>query len=289
MKPTCPLLILLACTLAMALAAPAAFAQDPPRNQPPQPAPDAHQGRGEFEMVLIHGLGGNAAEWDEVIPYLQGTFNVYTFELGGHGKTQPIDNPSITAEVHHLEQFIKDNGVAYPTLVGHGLGGMIALQYALDHPAKVHRLIVMDAAPRQMIDTREKAHIADLMMKNYDRFVAARYLNMSDIEAVSQKVMDTALRTDSASFISLLMSSFDYDLTKRLGTLSVPLLVIGSRQMFPDPDTSQQVLQELGWAHARSLTFKRMDTGHYMMLERPVYLASVLLAFGVTKDYDFGN
>ncbi len=276
---------LLACCLALTALIPAARAQDSTRTR----APQIHQGRGEFEMVLIHGLGGNAAEWDEVTPYLQGTFNVYTFELGGHGKTRPIDNPSITAEVHHLERFIKENGVVYPTLVGHGLGGMIALQYALDHPADVHRLIVMDSAPRQMIDTDEKAHIADLMLKNYDRFVAARYLNMSNIEAISEKVMDTALRTDSASFISLLMSSFDFDLTKRLRTLSVPLLVIGSEQMFPDPDTSQQVLQELGWANARSLTFKRMETGHYMMLERPVYLASVLMAFGVTADYDFGH
>ncbi len=274
---------MLICCVALMTAAGPAIAQD----QGAQQAAGPVQGRGEMEMVLIHGLGGSAAIWDDILPYLQNTFQVYTFELSGHGKTQPIVNPSITAEVGRLREFLKANDIVYPTLVGHGMGGMIALQYSLDHPADVHRLIVMDSAPRQMADQEVKTHVADELMNNYDRFVATRYLNMSKDEAVSQKVVDIALRTDSASFISLLMSSFDFDLTKRLRTLSVPMLVIGSEFMFPDPDNSQQVLKSLGWANARSLTFKRIDSGHFMMLERPVYTASVLLAFGVTAGYQF--
>ncbi len=256
----------------------------------PQPTPPHPAGRGEFEMVLIHGLGGSAAIWDDITPYLAGTFKVFTFELAGHGQTQPSGTSSITSEVQRLDDFLHANDIVYPTLVGHGLGGMIALQYALAHPADIHRLVVIDAAPKQLATDEDKAHVADSLLKNYDRFVATRYLNMSMDKAISEKVMDIALRTDSASFISLLMSSFDYDLTKQLRTLSVPLLIIGSEFMFPDPNTSQQVLQELGWANARSLTFKRIDhSGHYVMLERPVYTASVLLAFGVTAEYQFDN
>jgi hypothetical protein len=58
--------------------------------------------------------------------------------------------------------------------------------------------------------------------------------------------------------------------------------------MFPTAETSQTVLEQIGFGNARSLTFKRMPaTGHYMMMERPVTIASVLLAFGVTADYEF--
>ncbi len=272
------------------LAAAAAVGQTEGPAAPASPPANLPEGIGEFEMVLVHGLGGSAAIWDEVKPYLMGTFKVYVFELAGHGRTQPVHDESITTEVHRLEDFIAEQGVAYPTIVGHGLGGMIALQYALDHPADVHRLIVLDSAPRQMISADEKGHVADLLLKDYDRFVASRFLNMSEKPAVTDKVVDIALRTDSASFISLLMSSFDYDMTKRLHTLSVPLLVVGSSYMFPEGSNSQNVLKELGWGAARSLTFKRIDhAGYYMMLDRPVYTASVLLAFGVTADYSFGN
>ena len=246
------------------------------------------EGRGEFEMVLIHGLGSRAEVWDEVLPFLKGTFKVRTFELAGHGQTQPVMNSSLEIEVQRLEKFIIEQGFFYPTLVGHGLGGMIALQYALDHPADVHRLILMDTAPKQLATDEQKTAVAKALVEDYDKFVASRFLNMGPDQRISDQVMDTALRTDSATFISLLMSSFDFDLTERLPKLTVPLLVMGSQLMFPNEETSQQVLGQIGFGQAHSLTFKRMaHTGHFMMLERPVQTASVLLAFGVSSDFEF--
>ena len=274
---------------AVLLTAVLALAPDAAQSQE-RPAPRDVEDRGDFEMVLIHGLGSNAAVWDEVLPYLKGTFKVRVFEMAGHGATQPVIDPSLEREVGRLAEFITQEGLVYPTLVGHGFGGMVALEYALAHPADVHRLIMMDSAPRQMAVPEQKAAIAKALVEDYDRFVASRYLNLGPDPAVNEQVMDTALRTDSATFISLLMSSFDYDLTDRLSRLSVPLLVIGSQLMFPDEESSQAVLRQVGFDHARSLTFKRMGgTGHFMMLESPVYIASVLLAFGVTADYEFQN
>ena len=60
--------------------------------------------------------------------------------------------------------------------------------------------------------------------------------------------------------------------------------------MFPAADSSRHLLEHYGFAHARSLRFKRIgNSGHYMMLEQPIMTASVLLAFGVTADYTFEN
>ena len=279
------LVVLLATVFTMSGAA----AQEPGAgSQPAGPRPQ--EGRGEFEIVLIHGLGGSAAVWDDVIPFLRNTFKVQVFELAGHGSTQPVGDDSIVRESERLGEFIDKVGFVYPTLVGHGMGGMIAMQYALDHPADVHRLIVMDSAPKQLISDEEKAAVGNALIADYDRFVASRYLHMSEKEAVTDRIVDMALRTDSATFVSLLMSSFDFDLTGRLGTLSVPLLVIGSELMFPAADSSRHLLEHYGFNHARSLSFKRIGkAGHYMMLDEPITTASVLLAFGVTADYSFEN
>ncbi len=246
------------------------------------------EGRGELEIVLIHGLGSNAEVWDALVPYLKGTFKVAVFELAGHGHTQPIADPTISKEVARLDNFIKDQGFAYPTLVGHGMGGMIALEYALDHPADVHRLILMDAAPVQLASTDQKNDVAEQLLNNYDRFVAGRYSAMSPLPEVTDQIIDSALKTDSATFISLLMNSFDYDKTDQLHTLTVPMLIIGSELLFPHPDQSKAILNQIGFGSARALSFKRMGkTGHFMMLERPVYTVSVLLAFGVDAGHIF--
>jgi len=250
--------------------------------------PEFLEGRGEFEMVLIHGLGASSEIWNGVIPYLSGTFKVWTFELGGHGQTQPFADPTIEKEAERLAEFLKAEGIAYPTLVGHGLGGMIALQYSLDHPADVHRLVMIDSAPRQLATQEQKADVARALVENYDQFIFNRYSSMSPEPDITEDIVDMALRTHRVSFTSLLMSSFDYDVTSRLRELTVPLLVVGSELLFPNPETSKQVLHQIGFGMATSLTFKRMGlTGHYVMLERPPYTASVLLAFGVTADYEF--
>ena len=259
-----------------------------PARAQPGPPEDLIEGRGEYEMVLIHGLGSSDEVWDGLAPYLMGTFKVFRFELAGHGGTQPIDDPTIAKEVERLSDFLLENDVLYPTLVGHGLGGMIALSFALDHPADVHRLILMDSAPRQLVDGAAKVEITRQLLDDYDRFVAERFLNMSPEPDITERILDQALRTDSATFISLLMSSFDYDVTDRLHGLSVPMLIIGSELMFPRAEMNREVLDEIGFGTAPTLSFKRMGmTGHFMMLERPVYLASVLLAFGVTADHRF--
>ena len=262
------------------IAAAVAAAQEPP--------PPLLEGRGEFEMVLIHDLGSNARVWQEVEPYLRGTFQEWTFELSGHGTTRPLAKPGIAAEAARLADFLAAEGIAYPTLVGHGVGGMIALRYTLDHPSKVHRLILLDTTARQLSTPEQQKEMAASLATNYDETVARRYLSMSPSDEVSDRILDDALRTDSASFIGLLMSTNGFDVTPELGALTVPLLIVGSELMFPEGVDSRHVLEHAGFGFARALSFKRIEkTGHFMMLERPVYLASVLLAFGVTADYEF--
>ena len=277
------LALTLALTLALAFAVTAA-AQEEDLQTPHQ----ILEGRGEREMVLIHGLGANADIWDECLPYMMGTFRVWTFELAGHGRTQPITDPTIEKESERLAAFLKEQGIIYPTLVGHAMGGMIALQFTFDHPADVGRLIVLDSAPMQLASQEQKAAVGQQLANDYDEFIYSRFINMTPNQEVTERIVDIALRTDSATFISLLMSSFDFDVSDELYSMPVPMLVVGSELMFPGKDQSQHQLEHYGFGKARSLSFKRMGgTGHFMMLERPVYLASVLLAFGVSADPQF--
>lgn len=238
-------------------------------------------GRGEREIIFIHGLGSHAGVWDEVTP-LFSAFRVYTYEIPGHGTTPPLPGLTIDKTAADLGQYIEEHDIVYPVLVGHGMGGLIAMRYTFDHPADVRRLIVIDAAPVQLASAEQKAKVAQQLIENYDRFVASRYIEMSPYEQVADEIVDQALRTDSVSFINLLTSSFDFDLTDELPRQSVPILVIGSAFLFPDPETARQTLDAIGYHTARTISFKRLDKiGHYPMLEQPVYLASVIMAFSI--------
>ncbi len=260
---------------------PAAIAQ-----QYRTPDPNPREGRGENEVVLIHGLGANASVWDDVAPYLRGMLKVWTYELHGHGETPPLRDPSIATEAAALGEFLREHDLPYPTLVGHGMGALIALRFAFDNPADVYRLILIDAAPRQLATDAEKEHIARSLAEDYDRFIASRYINYSPIPAVSDRIVDMALKTDSLSFISLLMSSFDFDMTDELPQQSVPILVVGSEMLFPRDADARAILDHIGFGKARTVSFRRIPfSGHYVMLERPVSLASVILAFAAYDEF----
>lgn len=238
------------------------------------------EGFTERELVLIHGLGASAEIWQTIEPYLANSFQLHVYELHGHGTTDPLDDPTIQTETVALREWIESRELVYPTLVGHGLGGMIALQYAFDHPGDVDRLIVIDAGPRQLASDEQKAEIAQSLLDDYDRFVASHFVNISHDPQVCEQAIDWALRTDATTFTSLLLSSFDWDLTEDLPRQSVPMLVIGSASYLPEQGYERHFLEQYGYASARVLSFKRIeDTGHYLMLEKPTYLASVLTVY----------
>jgi pimeloyl-ACP methyl ester carboxylesterase len=278
---THPAIRLVALTVGLALAA-AAGAQSTPAAADTTSDGDPRwiEGYGENEIVLIHGLGASNRIWQDITPFMAGSFRLFKYELHGHGETQPLANPSIEAEAAALAAWIDEQGIVYPTLVGHGLGGMIAMQYTFEHPARVQRLVVIDAGPRQQADAEQKAQVAQALLEDYDRFVASRFISISPSEEINELAVDLALRTDSATFAALLLSSFDWDLTAELHRQSVPMLVIGTQAYLPEEGNERAWLEEYGYGAARVLSFKRMAlTGHYAMLERPTYLASVIMVY----------
>jgi pimeloyl-ACP methyl ester carboxylesterase len=234
----------------------------------------------DYDMVLIHGLGSSAEVWDDMIPTLQNFFNVWVYEMPGHGSTAPIGDASVASFTHHLADYISEHGIHSPSLVGHGLGAMMAMTYAFEHPAAIDRLVLLDAAPKQLATAEQKAAIAQQLVENYDRFMAGYFLNMSPREEVNQKLVDQALRTDVTTTQQLMMSSFDFDLSEELPRQSIPMLVVGSGMMFPDPTRARDELERMGFGNAQIIQFKTMPScGHFMMLEQPSYLASVIIAF----------
>lgn len=253
---------------------------EPGETIPPPEEPTWLEGRGENELVLIHGLGASNEIWSELLPFVSGSFDVHAYELHGHGATRPLPEPSITAEVDALRDWIEARDLVYPALVGHGLGGMVAMQYAFEYPADVKRLVVLDTAPRQIAVDQYKDEVAGQLVEDYDRFVASHFVSISEDRAVCDKALDWALRADAVSFTNLLLSSFDWDLTERLSRQTVPMLVIGSAAFLPEPGNERAWLEQYGYGSARVLSFKRVDgAGHYLMLEKPTYLASVLTVY----------
>ncbi len=98
-------------------------------------------------VILLHGLGGDTSNWALTIPALSGKYHVYVPDQVGFGKSdKPITNYRVAMLVEFLDVFCKKLGIQKAALVGNSLGGWTAAAFAIAHPEKVDKLVLVDAA-----------------------------------------------------------------------------------------------------------------------------------------------
>ena len=98
-------------------------------------------------VILLHGLGGDTSNWAATIAPLSARFRVIVPDQIGFGRSdKPLLNYRVATLVDFLDGFMKQVGVERASLVGNSLGGFTAAAYALAHPEKVERLVLVDAA-----------------------------------------------------------------------------------------------------------------------------------------------
>ncbi len=102
-------------------------------------------GQGE-PLVVIHGGGGDARTWWDNITELSKQYTIYAPDLPGYGGSQPLDGEYFIPELSEfLDKFAAKLGLESFNLVGHSLGGGIALDYALRSPHRVKKLVLVSS------------------------------------------------------------------------------------------------------------------------------------------------
>jgi pimeloyl-ACP methyl ester carboxylesterase len=102
-------------------------------------------GSGE-PLLLVHGLGGNRHTWSHIIDSLASKYTVIAPDLPGHGDSAaPAGDYSPGAHASVLRDLLISLGHPNATVIGHSLGGGIALQFAYQFPERTHRLVLISS------------------------------------------------------------------------------------------------------------------------------------------------
>jgi len=99
-------------------------------------------------MVMLHGLLGNLAVWHlKLVPMMRDEFRVTTYDLRGHGRSDMPPTGYTTADhVNDLRGLLDMLGIGRAHLIGHSLGADVSLHFALRHPDRVGRLVLIEPA-----------------------------------------------------------------------------------------------------------------------------------------------
>jgi pimeloyl-ACP methyl ester carboxylesterase len=103
------------------------------------------EGAGEV-LLLIHGMGGSSSSWRDLIPKLAKKYRVIAPDLLGHGQSdKPRGDYSVGSFAVSLRDLLDTLGIPKATIVGHSLGGGIAMQFAHQHRDYCQRLILISS------------------------------------------------------------------------------------------------------------------------------------------------
>ncbi|MES9833620.1 MAG: alpha/beta fold hydrolase [Candidatus Thiodiazotropha sp. DIVDIV] len=98
-------------------------------------------------LCLLHGLFGSSSNWMGIVRRLQQDYRIIVPDLRNHGRTPHRDEMNYPVMVEDLMQMIDSLELPSLSLLGHSMGGKVAMCAALSHPERIDKLIVADIAP----------------------------------------------------------------------------------------------------------------------------------------------
>ncbi len=98
-------------------------------------------------VLLLHGLFGSKDSLSRLANALSKYFQVHAIDLRNHGSSPHFEDMDLDAMALDVHEYMFDQELSTASLIGHSLGGKVAMQFALDYPIHLEKLIVVDIAP----------------------------------------------------------------------------------------------------------------------------------------------
>jgi len=140
-------------------------------------------------LIVLHGLLGSLDNWQPLARRFAEHFQVFALDLRNHGLSPHHEDVSYEAMASDLEQFLRTQGLSGAHVLGHSMGGKVAMQFALRHPKQVIKLVAVDISPRAY-PPRHKETIATLLSLDLHK-----YRRREELDAeLARSVENTELR-----------------------------------------------------------------------------------------------
>lgn len=235
------------------------------------------------DVILIPGLASSRQVWRPIVAGLPG-YRYHLVQIGGFAGEPVRDNvagPVVAGVAEQLALYIASRGLHRPAVIGHSMGGTIAMELALRHPDTVGRLMVVDMLPQpsaMMGSTPEEVRpLADNLLA-IAQAPQGRAL-VGALAGLFGPPADPAFRSDSDVVARSLHELATTDLRPELNRIKVPMTVVYACAA---PNIGAQVDRVFAAAYrgARHARLVRIDdTSHMIMADQPARLRAAMRSF----------
>jgi pimeloyl-ACP methyl ester carboxylesterase len=208
-------------------------------------------------VIFLHSWIGSWRYWISSMQFASTRFRAYAVDFWGYGATKKQSTRySFEGQVGLLDGFVKQMGIQKFTLVGHGLGSIIAIYFAAEHPISVERLMVV-SFPMGNQSTNSR-------LKNLSPEESADWLLGNKPHKAES--LEDAKKTDHQAIVTSIDQYQDVNWRQLINSVPVSSLWIHGDN---DPAISNPIGEKLNnlpkMAQFQSFT----DSGHYPMIDEP--------------------
>jgi N-formylmaleamate deformylase len=255
-------------------------------------------GKGKQAMIFIPGLTCPGEVWSETVAHYQKNYTCYILSLPGFAGTAPVETENYLQTMRdEIIRYIKENKLKKPIIVGHSLGGFLALWIGITEPTLISTQLIIDALPfsgavQNPNATAESAKpMAENMRKmmtnatpeqvkqSQQYFLSGMVNNLEKREVLSKWGVESHAPTVAQAMYELQT----IDLRGQLATVKTPTLVLGAWIAYKDYGFKRETIQQTFDLQYEKLPVKTIllsDNGkHFIMYDDLSWMLAQMDAF----------
>ena len=217
-------------------------------------------------LIFIHGVGMRGDVWSPQVEYFSNDYQVITYDFLGHGESHlPPEEPVLDDYVEQLNSLLEHLNLSLISLVGHSMGALISVAFALKHPDKVKALVPINIAfnrseeaqkgvlnrANQILQTNKILNIEQTLERWFKNKTSAD--DLKKIDKIRNWLANTSPQGYGRAYRLFALS--DKVFLNKLSRLRPPVLYLtGDEDPNSTPDMSQQMAEETPNGSSNSLT-----------------------------------
>lgn len=239
-------------------------------------------------LIIIHGLFGMSDNWNSLGKSFSKNYNVHLVDLRNHGRSFHDEVFTYEAMSKDLKNYIAHHNLENPIILGHSLGGKVAMHFCFKNKSLVSKLIVVDIAPKAYsIDFHRNILniLVDFQLNNFksrNEIDLALSISIKD-SAIRFFLMKNIYRNDSSFFawrfnIKVLLNKIEniQDANFLIGTINTPTLFIKGTKSDYITKEDELLIQN----HFNNVIIKEIqNSGHWVHAEQTNLFTNEVLNF----------
>jgi pimeloyl-ACP methyl ester carboxylesterase len=244
-------------------------------------------GQGSKSIIFIPGFASSGDVWHDTRASFESNFTCHTFTMAGFAGVSPQANPTFEKWERGIAAYISTYQLGKVIVVGHSMGGALAMALAADYPELVDRLVVVDAVPclaalmnpafQSNPNNDCTAIVNQVMNLNVEQFTAMQRTTMASMVTDASKIdmiVNWSLTSDRRTFAEMYCDFSNTDLRKKIASITAPSLILLEPSFQNVPAVAGQYLP------LKSATLKYATKGlHFIMYDDTKWFMENLTAF----------